>query len=208
MRHYFVALVLVVSGCAPSSAPPEPSPSSERPNFVVVLVDDMRWDDIGAGGHPFVETPNIDRIAKEGAQFTNAFTTTPLCSPARASFLTGLYAHAHGITDNLARKRSEPSAADVSESAPRERLPNGVHRQVAHGERRQPASRVRPVGRDARSRRGGRPAPQHRRHPDRDRRLRHRPSDGLHRRVHGSGRRRAVSRVGVAQSASPQHHAT
>ena len=76
---------------------------SVKPNFVIVLVDDMRWDDFGAGGHPFVQTPNIDRVANEGVLFTNAFTTTPLCSPARASFLTGLYSHTHGIIDNTDR---------------------------------------------------------------------------------------------------------
>ena len=79
------------------------SQGDERPNLVVVLVDDMRWDDYGAGGHPFVETPHIDRIATEGARFLNAFASTPLCSPSRAAFLTGLYAHANGIEDNLAR---------------------------------------------------------------------------------------------------------
>lgn len=106
LRFNFVAAALLVLtyGCASTETTTETgSPTPERPNFVVVLVDDMRWDDIGAGGHPFVETPNIDRIAAEGARFENAFTTTPLCSPARASFLTGLYAHTHGITDNLAR---------------------------------------------------------------------------------------------------------
>ncbi len=76
---------------------------SDEPNFVIVVVDDMRWDDFGAGGHPFVQTPNIDRVANEGLLFTNAFTTTPLCSPARASLLTGLYAHTHGIIDNTDR---------------------------------------------------------------------------------------------------------
>lgn len=80
--------------------------SESRPNVVVVLVDDMRWDDFGAGGHPFVETPNIDRIANEGARFTNAFASTPLCSPSRAAFLTGLYAHTNGIEDNLARNET------------------------------------------------------------------------------------------------------
>jgi N-acetylglucosamine-6-sulfatase len=69
----------------------------------MVLVDDMRWDDMRAGGHPFIETPHIDRLAREGARFTNAFATTPLCSPSRASFLTGQYAHTHGIFDNTAR---------------------------------------------------------------------------------------------------------
>jgi arylsulfatase A-like enzyme len=71
-----------------------------RPNIVFILIDDLRWDDIGCAGHPFVKTPHIDRIAKEGALFRNAYATTPLCSPSRASILTGLYAHTHGIKDN------------------------------------------------------------------------------------------------------------
>jgi hypothetical protein len=59
-------------------------------------------DDIRVAGHPFVETPNIDRVAREGVRFVNAFVTTPLCSPSRASFLTG-HAHTNGIVDNTAR---------------------------------------------------------------------------------------------------------
>jgi len=75
----------------------------ERPNFLVVVVDDLRFDDVGAHGHPFVRTPHIDRIAREGALFRNAFATTPLCSPSRANILTGLYTHHHGILDNTNR---------------------------------------------------------------------------------------------------------
>jgi N-acetylglucosamine-6-sulfatase len=82
---------------APASAQPR------RPNIVMVLVDDMRWDEMRVAGHPFVDTPNIDRLAREGARFTNAFATTPLCSPSRASFLTGQYPHTNGIIDNTAR---------------------------------------------------------------------------------------------------------
>jgi N-acetylglucosamine-6-sulfatase len=63
----------------------------------------MRWDDIGCAGHPISKTPNMDRIAREGAQFVNAFAVTPLCSPSRASLLTGQYPHTHGITDNTER---------------------------------------------------------------------------------------------------------
>jgi N-acetylglucosamine-6-sulfatase len=74
-----------------------------RPNFVVILVDDLRWDELGCTGHPFVRTPHIDRIAREGARLRNAFCTTPLCSPVRASLLTGQYAHNHGIIDNTNR---------------------------------------------------------------------------------------------------------
>lgn len=80
-----------------------PSDAQTQPNMIVVLVDDMRWDEIGAAGHPYVQTPNIDRVASEGAQFTNAFTVNPLCSPSRATILTGQHAHYHGITDNIAR---------------------------------------------------------------------------------------------------------
>ena len=74
-----------------------------QPNIIFILIDDLRWDELGCTGHPFVKTPNIDRIAREGALFRNAFMTTPLCSPSRASFLTGQYAHTHGITDNVDR---------------------------------------------------------------------------------------------------------
>ena len=73
------------------------------PNIIFILIDDLRWDDFSAAGHPFVKTPNIDRIANEGALFRNAFITAPLCSPSRASFLTGQYAHTHAITDNVDR---------------------------------------------------------------------------------------------------------
>ena len=75
----------------------------EAPNFIVLLVDDLRWDEIGAAGYPFDPTPNVDRLAREGIIFRNAFSTTPLCSPSRASFLSGLYAHSHGIIDNTDR---------------------------------------------------------------------------------------------------------
>ena len=57
---------------------PLPAQPSPKPNFVFILVDDMRWDSFSYAGHPFIKTPNIDRIAREGAQFTNAFVTPPL----------------------------------------------------------------------------------------------------------------------------------
>lgn len=77
--------------------------AARRPNVVFILVDDLRWDELGAAGHPFAETPHVDRLAREGIYFREAFATTPLCSPSRASFLTGLYAHTHGIIDNTNR---------------------------------------------------------------------------------------------------------
>lgn len=77
--------------------------AATRPNVLLVVVDDLRFDDFGAAGHPFVNTPNIDRLAREGARFTDFFATTPLCSPSRASILTGLYTRHHGILDNTDR---------------------------------------------------------------------------------------------------------
>jgi arylsulfatase A-like enzyme len=73
------------------------------PNFLIILVDDLRYDEFGAGGHPYLKTPHADRIAREGAIFERAFHTTPICSPNRASILTGQYASRHGIIDNVAR---------------------------------------------------------------------------------------------------------
>lgn len=110
MRHArrlaLVTALLTASCGSPDGARPASTPAPappRRPNVVVVLVDDMRWDDLGAGGHPFIETPHMDRLAREGVRFTNAFATTPLCSPSRASFLTGQYPHRNGIVDNTAR---------------------------------------------------------------------------------------------------------
>jgi N-acetylglucosamine-6-sulfatase len=74
-----------------------------KPNFIVILVDDLRFDETGASGHPYMKTPSIDRLAHEGTRFANAFHTTPLCSPNRASILTGQYASRHGIIDNVGR---------------------------------------------------------------------------------------------------------
>ncbi len=106
LNHFFILVVIVVSAqCTSSTTETFDTGQSEAvsPNIIVVLVDDMRWDEFGAAGHTYLRTPNIDRIAAEGAFFKNAFTTMPLCSPSRAGFLTGLYAHSNGIEDNLAR---------------------------------------------------------------------------------------------------------
>ena len=73
---------------------------SSKPNILFILTDDHRWDAMSSMGHPFIKTPNLDKIADEGILFGNAFVTTSLCSPSRASFLTGQYAHRHGVVTN------------------------------------------------------------------------------------------------------------
>jgi N-acetylglucosamine-6-sulfatase len=75
--------------------------NSKQRNIIFILTDDHRYDAIGfLHTQTFIETPNLDKIAKEGAYLPNAFVTTSLCSPSRASILTGLYAHKHQVIDN------------------------------------------------------------------------------------------------------------
>jgi N-acetylglucosamine-6-sulfatase len=84
----------------------EPQPLSRRSdhkprNIIFILSDDHRYDAMGFMGKiPFLQTPNMDRMARDGAHVRNAFVSTALCSPSRASIFTGLYAHTHGVVDN------------------------------------------------------------------------------------------------------------
>ncbi len=73
----------------------------QRPNILLVLSDDIRWNALSCMGHPHLKTPHIDALAHEGILFENSFCTTSLCSPSRGSILSGLYAHAHGVTNNF-----------------------------------------------------------------------------------------------------------
>ena len=73
----------------------------ERPNFLFILTDDQPYDAIGfSNRYPFLKTPNMDRLSKEGANIENFFVTQSICSPSRASFLTGTYPHIHGVNQN------------------------------------------------------------------------------------------------------------
>ena len=94
--------------CAFLASLPLASVAASRPNMLVIMTDDQRWDSIGvvqkeqgdAARFPWFETPNLDRLAAEGARFRNAFVTLSLCAPSRAAFLTGRYNHANGIINN------------------------------------------------------------------------------------------------------------
>ena len=129
-----VAGLLLAGACAgPVTESGAPEESRPTPNIVFILVDDLRWDDIGAAGHPFVETPNIDRLAAEGAMFSNAFATTPLCSPSRASLSYRSLCACERHHRQCRAGSRESCAVDVSPGAPGRRLRDGVHRQVAYG---------------------------------------------------------------------------
>lgn len=73
--------------------------SAERPNIIFLLTDDHRWDALGVMGNSIVRTPNLDRLAKEGIYFRNAYVTTAICAVSRASILTGQYQSRHKIPD-------------------------------------------------------------------------------------------------------------
>jgi len=102
------AALLSYTACQPHDAEDagESVDPGQRPNIILIVVDDLRWDELGTAGHPYLETPQIDRLAREGAWFANAFHAVPLCSPNRASILTGQYPSRHGIIDNVARNRA------------------------------------------------------------------------------------------------------
>lgn len=70
--------------------------AKERPNIVLIIADDMNWDDCGAYGHPAIHTPHLDQLAKDGITFQHAYLTANSCSPSRASMITGRYPHNTG----------------------------------------------------------------------------------------------------------------
>src|SRR5690554_5581634 len=94
MTRKILPFLFVVFSALPVLAQPQ--------NVVFILSDDHRYDFLGfhEGSPGWLQTPNLDRMAESGMHVRNAFVTTALCSPSRASILTGQYAHRHGIVDN------------------------------------------------------------------------------------------------------------
>ncbi len=84
----------------PQEIVPEPVASAKPRNVVFILTDDHRYDAMSFMGHPLADTPHLDAIARNGAHLKNALVTTSLCSPSRASILTGLYTFRHRVVDN------------------------------------------------------------------------------------------------------------
>ena len=79
--------------------PGNPQPKAKSPNILFILVDDLGWTDIGAFGSTFYETPNVDALTAKGMKFTNAYAACPVCSPTRASIMTGKYPARTSTTD-------------------------------------------------------------------------------------------------------------
>ena len=110
MKHILLCIVFFWLTVSAAFAQPSPSLEIERiagsgapRNVIFILSDDHRYDFMGFTGKvPWLETPNMDRLAHEGAYFPNTFVTTSLCSPSRASILTGQFSHTHTVVDNNA----------------------------------------------------------------------------------------------------------
>ena len=137
-------------GPAGYPGPPEPGPRPGRrpgaghakasarkpPNIVFIFSDDHAYQAIGAYDDPrrLIETPNIDRLAREGMRFDRCLVPNSICGPSRATVLTGKYSHRNGFYNN-SNSRFDGSQPDVPQDAPRRRVPDGDHRQVAPGHR-------------------------------------------------------------------------
>jgi len=102
-QSLFQAELLPEPELHPGRLDPESAATSktELPNILFILSDDHRYDFSGYAGHPFIETPNIDQLAEEGVIFDRAYVSTALCSPSRASFLTGVSPYQHGVWNNF-----------------------------------------------------------------------------------------------------------
>ena len=98
-RHKVFILVITSFLLIGTSCQPKPEEKGTPPNFVFILVDDLGWADIGAYGSTFYETPNVDQLAADGMRFTDAYAACPVCSPTRASIMTGKYPARIDVTD-------------------------------------------------------------------------------------------------------------
>ena len=101
-RYLFSALALLALGFASRLT------AAEKPNVVLILIDDLGQRDLGCYGSTYYRTPNIDRLASQGVRFTDAYAACPVCSPTRASILTGMYPQRFGITDWLPGRPDRP----------------------------------------------------------------------------------------------------
>ena len=114
------------------AAPPRPPLAAERPNIVLIFTDDHAYQAISAYGDPrkLIDTPNIDRIAKEGVRFDRCLVPNSICGPSRATILTGKYSHRNGFYNNT-NSRFDGSQVTFPKLLQRRGLPDRDRRQVA-----------------------------------------------------------------------------
>jgi len=106
MRSKLFCLLALISVAASGTAEPAGPPA--RPNLVFILADDLGWSDLGCYGSTFCETPHLDRLAGKGMRFTDAYAACSVCSPTRASILTGKYPARLHLTDWVPGRADRP----------------------------------------------------------------------------------------------------
>ena len=108
--HHLIITLGFFLFCTCNSSKPSKVEEKKPPNIIFILSDDQAWGDYSFMGHPYIQTPHIDQLAKESATYTRGYVTSPLCGPSLASIITGKYAFQHGQTGNDAGdSKREPS---------------------------------------------------------------------------------------------------
>ena len=105
---FLILILLVHFGLTLEADENPPVVSLPKPNIIFFLVDDLGWSDVGYNGSSFYETPRIDQLASEGVRFSNGYAACHVCSPTRASILTGKYPARLHLTDWLSGRRDFP----------------------------------------------------------------------------------------------------
>lgn len=103
MRFCVAVMCVLLSACATLAQSARGAGSQRRPNIILVVADDLGRGDLGAYGQRFIRTPSLDRMAREGLRFTDAYAPSPVCAPSRASLMTGLHQGHARIRGNVGR---------------------------------------------------------------------------------------------------------
>src|SRR5690606_39904946 len=110
MKHSFLSAIicfLTLNACQTKKEEPQ------KPNVLFILADDLGYHDLSCTGSSYYETPNIDRIAQEGAAFAHGYSACQVCSPSRGSIMTGKSPVRQGITDYIGAPRSEEHTSEL-----------------------------------------------------------------------------------------------